>query len=315
MAIYHLSAKVFSRTSGISVIARAAYRSGTRMTDTETGKIYDYRRKKEAVHSEISLCPNAPAEYADRAVLWGSVQQAESASRSQLAREVEVALPIEYNRKQQISVLREFIGQNFTSQGMICDWTIHDKPGNPHCHMMLTMRPIKKDGTWGSKKTSKVKTDPSTGEKIPVIDPKTGKQKLGKGNRRIWERETIPSTGWDTPQALQRWRTSWADINNRELERMHAQPISEKSNRTRKLDTEPTVHEGYLARKIEQEGGISERCQLNREIRNRNSMLSDLQYRIKKTAEELIKVFRERKKKLRRLMPMLEQEEGQELSR
>lgn len=134
MSIYHLSAKIFSRSDGVSIIARAAYRSGTRMTDPETGKTYDYRRKKEAVYSEISLCPNAPEQYRDRNTLWCSVQEEEHASNSQIAREIEAALPIEYSRNQQISVLKDYIEQNFTSQGMICDWTIHDKPGNPHCH-------------------------------------------------------------------------------------------------------------------------------------------------------------------------------------
>ncbi len=315
MSIYHLSAKIFSRSDGVSIIARAAYRSGTRMTDPETGKTYDYRRKIEAVYSEISLCPNAPEQYRDRNTLWCSVQEEEHASNSQIAREIEAALPIEYSRDQQIRVMKDYIEQNFTSQGMICDWTIHDKPGNPHCHMLLTMRPIKKDGSWGSKKTSRTKTDPVTGERIPVIDPKTGKQKMGKQNRLIWERETIPSTDWNTHEALQRWRTSWAEINNRELSRMHSELISEKSNKARGIHTEATVHEGYQARKIEREGGISDRCELNREIRKKNSSITALYERLKKVTEELSALLQERRRRLKQLMPFLEHDEGQELTR
>ncbi len=279
MAIYHLSAKIFSRSHGASIIARAAYRTGNRMRDDETGKVYDYRRKKEVVFHEVSLCANAPEEYRDSKTLWSSVQKAERAANAQLAREIVVALPKEYNREQQLSVLREFIRENFTSKGMICDWAIHEKEGNPHCHMLLTMRPIRKDGTWGSKKTSRVKLDPE-GNRIPVIDPKTGEQKKGPRNRLIWQREMTASTDWDRRQTLQAWRTSWANINNRELEKMNVEKISEQSYKDQGIDLEPTIHEGFVARKIEEEGGISERCEFNRSVRYRNLITKSSSYKV-----------------------------------
>ena len=136
MAIYHLSAKIFSRSDGVSIIARAAYRSGSRKRDEETGKVYDYHRKKEVVYHEVSLCANAPERYRDPQILWTSVQKAESSSNGQMAREIEVALPLEFNREQQLQVLREYIEENFISEGMICDWSVHDKEGNPHCHKL-----------------------------------------------------------------------------------------------------------------------------------------------------------------------------------
>lgn len=41
--------------------------------------------------------------------------------------------------------------------GMCADWALHNKgDGNPHAHIMLTMRGIKPDGTWAQKKKNVV---------------------------------------------------------------------------------------------------------------------------------------------------------------
>ncbi len=35
---------------------------------------------------------------------------------------------------------------------MCADWSIHDKgDGNPHVHLLLTMRPFNPDHSWGKK--------------------------------------------------------------------------------------------------------------------------------------------------------------------
>ncbi len=98
------------------------------------------------------LCENAPKEYKDRSTLWNAVERIEKNSSAQLAREYEVALPVELNREEQIKLVRDFAKANFTDKGMCADFAIHDKgDGNPHAHIMLTIRPIEKDGTWGAK--------------------------------------------------------------------------------------------------------------------------------------------------------------------
>ena len=151
MAIYHLSIKIGSRGKGQSAIAAAAYRSGEKLTDTETGLISDYTRKGGVVFSEISLCENAPAEYSDRATLWNAVHQIEKNSNAQLWREFEVALPQELSRKEQIQTVRDFV-KGLNAQGMCVDWSLHDKgDGNPHAHIMTTMRSITEDGKWAPK--------------------------------------------------------------------------------------------------------------------------------------------------------------------
>ena len=60
MAIYHCTIKTGGRAAGKSAVAAAAYRSGEKLTDMETGIESDYTRKSGVVHSEVSLCENAP---------------------------------------------------------------------------------------------------------------------------------------------------------------------------------------------------------------------------------------------------------------
>ena len=108
--------------------------------------------------SEILLPKHVPLIYQDRQVLWNEVQKTEKRSDAQLAREVEVAFPIEMDREQQIECARNFIRENFVSKGMIADWALHDKgDGNPHAHIMLTVRGFDDNGQWQQKTREKWK--------------------------------------------------------------------------------------------------------------------------------------------------------------
>lgn len=92
MAIYHCSIKIISRGKGKSAVAAAAYRAGEKIQNEYDGIIHDYTRKGGVMHTEILLPDNAPGEYADRSVLWNSVEKAERYKTAQLAREIELAL-------------------------------------------------------------------------------------------------------------------------------------------------------------------------------------------------------------------------------
>ena len=143
MAIYHCSIKIISRGKGKSAVAAAAYRSGENLTNEYDGITHDYTRKGGVVYTEILLPDHAPAEYADRAVLWNAVEKIEKAKNAQLAREIEIALPHELTREQGISLVREYVKEQFVNAGMCADIAIHDKEdGNSHAHVMLTIRPI-----------------------------------------------------------------------------------------------------------------------------------------------------------------------------
>lgn len=293
MSIYHCSIKVISRGKGQSCVASSAYRSGEKMIDERTDTTHDYTRKGGVVFSEVQLPKNAPDEFSDRSKLWNSVEQIEKQANAQLSREIEVALPIELDRDQQIDLIRNYVQKNFVDEGMCADWSIHDKgDGNPHCHIMLTMRPLKESGEWGTKE-KKVYALDDDGNRIPMIDPATGEQKVTKTGRKVWKRETVQANTWNDQGNAEKWRKAWADECNKLLEPM--QHIDHRSFERRGIDLEPTIHEGYTARKIEEKGGVSERCTANREIRERNGLIQQISDQIQRIMEMLNR-FKEKSK-------------------
>lgn len=141
MAIFHLSVKMISRGKGKSAVAAAAYRSGEKITSDYDGITHDYTRKRGVVMTEILLPRNAPVLFYNRSRLWNAVEKIEKAKNAQLAREVEVSIPKELDRLEGYRLVREFCYKNFTDKGMIADICFHDKKdGNPHAHIMLTVR-------------------------------------------------------------------------------------------------------------------------------------------------------------------------------
>ena len=268
LAIFHCQIKIISRGKGKTATAAAAYRSGTKIVDDEFGETHDYTRKGGVVFSEILLCVNAPSKYSDRQTLWNEVQKIEKQKNAQLCREVEVALPIEFPRDEQIEVVREYIKKNFTDKGMIADWSLHNKSdGNPHAHILLTMRPLKQNGEWGAKRKDSYALD-DNGNRIPVIDPKTGKQKIGARGRKMWERISIQSTDWNDQTKAEEWRKSWADICNEHLKgQAH---IDHRSYARQGKEQLPMLHESYAARKIVKRGGYSYIVEYNEQVRKFN---------------------------------------------
>lgn len=152
MAIYSCECKVFGRAKGQSAVGKAAYRSGEKLTNEYDGMTHDYTKKCGVVYSEIMLCENAPKEYQDRVTLWNAVEKVEKDNGARLAREYRVCLQREFTLEENIEVVRKYIKENFTDKGMIADYSIHDKnDGNPHAHIMLTMRPLDEKGKWQAK--------------------------------------------------------------------------------------------------------------------------------------------------------------------
>lgn len=300
--MYHCSIKVISRSSGKSAVASAAYRSKEKLKDQETGITHDYTKKGGVIFNEIALPEYAPAKYKDRSALWNEVQKIEKRSDAQLAREVEVALPVELSRKKQIEVVREYVKSNFVEKGMCADWALHDKgDGNPHVHIMLTTRPIKENGEWGEKQKSSFKLD-EAGQKVPVIDPETGLQKVrirkGKGEEKIWERTTVFTTDWNEQSKAEEWRANWAKECNKYLSPENQ--IDHTSYKRQGSEQIPTIHEGKKARQMEKEGKIADRCQINRDIKEYNNLndeiskLEQLKEKIKQSMVEFKEALYER---------------------
>ena len=108
MAIYHCSIKIIKRSQGRSAVAAAAYRSGENLINKWDGITHDYTRKGGVVHTEILLPMYAPTAFQDRSFLWNSVEEIEQSRNAQLAREIEIALPMELSREEQIRLVRNY---------------------------------------------------------------------------------------------------------------------------------------------------------------------------------------------------------------
>lgn len=151
MAIYHFAGQVLSRSAGRSSVAASAYRSAQKMTDSRTGEIHDFTRKAGVDHSEVMTPDHAPAWMSDREALWQSVEEVERRKDAQLAREFNIALPVELSHEQQRELMRDFVHTEFVSRGMVADCNMHDLAShNPHFHAQLSMRSIEGEG-WGKK--------------------------------------------------------------------------------------------------------------------------------------------------------------------
>lgn len=157
MAVYHLRVQNISRGQGRGVVAAAAYRHGAAMFDDGTGKASSYEGRRDVVHSEFAVPSDAPAwlkDMRDEAgsvpaaseAFWNRLNEFDSRANARLAREIEFSLPLELSREQNLALVREFVSQTFLNDGMVADWAYHDKEGNPHVHVMLTLRPLIEDG-------------------------------------------------------------------------------------------------------------------------------------------------------------------------
>ena len=317
MAIYHLEAKIVSRGAGRSAVAAAAYLSCSKILNDYDGIQHDYTRKKGLVWQEVFLPEFAPSEWKERSVLWNAVEENEKTKDSRLAREFVVALPIELNETQWEKLLSDFISGTFVDDGMCADVAIHDPypPGhNPHAHIMLTVRPLDEKGNW-QYKTQKEYLCVKNGEEQGFTADefktaqtegwekqyqyKIGKKKVymtasaaeEKGYERVskypkstkYGRQNPIAERWNSEEQLVLWRAAWADAANRHLERYgHDERIDHRSNAARGLDEIPTIHEGAAAQALERRGIISDRCELNRQIKADNAMLRELKAEIKK---------------------------------
>ena len=315
MAIYHLEAKVVSRSAGRSAVAASAYLSCSRLYNDYDGIQHDYTKKQGLVWQQVFLPEYAPQEWKDREQLWNAVEEVETAKDSRLAREFVVALPIELSRQEQIELLHEFIREQFVSDGMCADAAIHDTDGhNPHAHILLTVRPLGEQGKW-QYKTEKEYLCMKNGEERGFTAAefkaaqnegwekqypyKVGKKKVymtpsaaeAQGLVRAdkhpkstrYGRQNSISERWNSEEQLAAWRAAWADVSNRYLERAgREERIDHRSNAARGIDEIPTIHEGVTAQALERKGIISDRCEINRQIREQNKLIRAIRDEITK---------------------------------
>ena len=209
------------------------------------------------------------------------------------------------------------IREQFVSDGMCADAAIHDTDGhNPHAHILLTVRPLDEQGKW-QYKTEKEYLCMRNGEergftaaefkaaqdegwekqypykvgkkKVYMVSSEADAQGLIRTDKHPkstrYGRQNPISERWNSEEQLAAWRAAWADVSNRYLERAgREERIDHRSNAARGLDEIPTIHEGVTAQALERKGIISDRCELNRQIRADNALLRELKAEIKKLA-------------------------------
>ena len=316
MAIYQLEAKVVSRGNGRSACAAAAYMSCSAIYNDYDGIQHDYTRKQGLVWQQVFLPEYAPTEWQDRAILWNAVEETEKTKDSRLAREFVVALPIELGKDEWQTLVSEFIREQFVSDGMCADCAIHDTDGhNPHAHILLTVRPLDEHGQWqyktekeylcvrdgeergftasgfkaaqadGWEKQYLYYVDKKKKEYLPPSEAEVrGLERADKHPKSTkFGRQNPITERWNSDEQLVLWRSAWADTVNRVLERSGIEErIDHRSHAERGLDEQPTVHEGVEARAMERKGFVSDRCELNRQIKADNVLLRKLKAAVRK---------------------------------
>ncbi|MFZ4167046.1 MobQ family relaxase [Brevundimonas sp. NPDC058933] len=256
MAIYHFSVQMISRGKGQSAIASAAYRSGQRLVDEQTNESKFYKREVQP-ENHILAPENSPIWVQNREILWNEVEYSEKRKNSQLAREINVALPRELSNQQQTELIKDYIQDQFVDKGMVADIAIHrDDANNPHAHVMLTTREVSEEGF-----TTK---------------------------NRDWNKKELLEQWREQWSAYANKALEQAQINER---------ITHKSHADRGLEILPTVHMGHVASDMEKKGIQTERGTINREVQKHNAIVYDLQkYRQEKQQSEASLKLKEQKK-------------------
>jgi hypothetical protein len=286
MAIYHHSAAVIKRSNGKSAVASAAYRAGEKILDKRTGITHDYTKKTGVDHSEI-ITPHLPNTdrgwLLDRAQLWNQVEAFEKRSDSQLAREINIAIPTELDRPTQIALVREYVKTNYIALGMVADVKFHDlQSNNPHTHVMLTMRDL-------------IVTD--------------GRVKFGNKNR-----------DWNRKELLIEQRQSWEILANKYLAeagynnvRIDCRSLEEQG-----VERIPQIHLGANVNSMRLKGISTDRGDHYDEIEKANGQIrADLErvYRESKDRESAATINRPDFERHRRNLSNIGRDDGRSISR
>jgi len=249
LAITHFTPQIIGRSEGRSAVLSAAYRHCAKMEHEAEARTVDYSAKRGLGHEEFLLPADAPdwarSLIADRSVagaseaFWNRVEAFEKRADAQFAKEFIIALPVELSQEQNIVLMRQFVFEQVLARGQVADWVIHDEPGNPHAHLMTTLRPLTETGFGG--------------KKVAVIGPdgQPVRTKTGKIQYRLWAGEKA--------EFLEQ-RRAWLDLQNQHLALAGLDiRVDGRSYAERGIDLVATTHIGVAAKAMQRRGDRSGR--------------------------------------------------------
>ena len=285
----HFNITIIARgkVKGNSVMGAAAYQSGDKLYSEYEHEWKSGDHLERIVHKEILLPPNAPEKYLDRATLWNAVDAPETKSTAQTARRIIMALPKELTQEQNIELIRNYCQTSFVDRGMIADFAVHDdEEGNPHAHVLLTMRSINERGEWNPKTRTEFILD-KNGERIQTAN--------GKFKRRC-----VSWDGWNDRGNCEIWRHEWEVMQNTALEKAgREERIDMRSFERQGIELAPTVHLGPAASALEKKGIHTELGDHNRIVKAVNALLIAIKNKLKALLEwlaELTEVINDQQK-------------------
>ncbi|WP_375600390.1 Ti-type conjugative transfer relaxase TraA [Devosia sp. Naph2] len=241
MAITHFTPQIISRAEGRSVVAAAAYRHCARMEIEREGRSADFSNKPDLAHAEFSVPVDAPAWVKTivtdlrpaqcSETFWNRLEAFEKRADAQLAKEFILALPVELTIDQNVALMRDFVDAEITARGLVADWVLHDAKGNPHVHLMTSLRPLTVEG-FGAKRIAVLDEDGR-----PVRSP------AGQIRYQLW--------AGDKADFL-KLRDAWYGTQNRHLaQHGYDVRVDGRSYAERGVDLEPTPHIGVGAKAIQ----------------------------------------------------------------
>jgi Ti-type conjugative transfer relaxase TraA len=241
VAITHFTPQIISRAEGRSAVAAAAYRHCARMEIAREGRSADFSNKPDLAHAEFSVPTDAPAWVKTivtdlrpaqcSEAFWNRLEAFEKRADAQLAKEFVLALPVELTIEQNVALMRDFIAAEITARGLVADWVLHDAKGNPHAHLMTSLRPLTVEG-FGAKRITML-----DGDDRPARTP------AGQIRYQLW--------AGDKADFL-KLRDAWYATQNRHLaQHGHDVRVDGRSYAERGVDLEPTPHIGVGAKAIQ----------------------------------------------------------------
>jgi hypothetical protein len=266
---YNITIIARGKVKGNSVVGAAAYQSGDKLYSEYEHEWKSGDHQERIIHKEILLPPNAPEKYRDRATLWNAVDAAEDKSTAQTARRIIMALPKELSQEQNIELIRNYCQASFVDRGMIADFAVHDdKEGNPHAHVLLTMRSLNEHGEWNPKTRTEFVLD-ENGERIQTANGK-------------YKRRCVSWDGWNDRGNCEIWRHEWEVMQNAALEQAgRMERVDMRSFERQGIELAPTIHLGPAAFALEKKGIHTELGDQNRAVKIINALFTAIRNKLK----------------------------------